>query len=61
MGFQEWDSFTYRGIDVSVSFLQGNLDSLLNFSGLGLPSSESNGWDLGPGVEGERLSVQIDL
>lgn len=48
---------TYSRIDVSVSSSQSPLHSLLNVSGLGLPCSEADGWNLVARVEGEGLST----
>lgn len=44
------------GIDVSVSFSQGNFHSLLNLVRPGLPSTQANSWDFGARVELEFLS-----
>lgn len=55
--FLRWGSSTNRSINVTVSFPQGNLNGLLNFTGLRLPGSKSNGWNLRSRVQGERLSV----
>jgi hypothetical protein len=53
--------FTNRSVDMAVSFSESNLNCLLDFMGLRLPCSEPNGWDLGPCVEGIRLSGSIEL
>jgi hypothetical protein len=46
---------------MAVSFSESNLNCLLDFMRLRLPCSEPNGWDLGPCVEGIRLSGSIEL
>lgn len=46
-------------VNVTVSLGQGNLHGLLDLVGLGLPGTQTDGRNLGAGVEGESPPVQI--
>lgn len=48
-------------INVTVSMLQSNLDSLLDLVGLGLPGTQTDGRDLVAGVEGEGPPIHISV
>lgn len=41
----------------TVTALESALNGLFNFSGLGLPRPEADGWDLGTRVQSERLTA----
>lgn len=41
----------------TVTAAESALNGLLNFSGLGLPRPEADGWDLGTSVQSERLAA----
>ena len=42
-------------VDVAISFVQRDFDSVADFAGCALPGPETNGWDLVAGAEGEGL------
>ena len=42
---------------MAVALQESILDGLAHFVGLGLPGSQTNGGDLGPGVQGVCLPV----
>lgn len=46
-----------EGERLTVTGAESALNSLLNFSGLGLPRPESDGGDLGTSVQSERLAA----
>lgn len=48
-----------RGVNVAITGLQSNLDSRLDFVGLGLPCSKANGRDFRPRVEGVGLAAEV--
>lgn len=45
------------GVNVTVTFAKGDLHSLFNLVGAGLPCSKANCWDLVSGVKSESLSI----
>ena len=49
-----------RCVDVTVAFLESELDGFVDFVGRALPSSEANGGNLVASVKGEGFSVTDD-
>ena len=48
-------SISKRGINVTVSLLESNLDRVTHFVGLALPRAKTDSWDLVAGIEGESF------
>ncbi len=46
-----------RGINMSVAFLEGNLDCIANFVRLALPGAKAYCWDFVACVEGKGFAV----
>ena len=46
-----------RGVNVSVAFLEGNLDCIANFVGLALPGAKAYGWNVIACIEGKGFAA----